>query len=422
VRIADHPLSNRDEVSQEWFHGGAKVKLMDRQSLLTKHDGTLPGCCRQRYVLFVPILIVQLLSACGESDGETADASIGGQGQVGGGSRGGNGGQLSQPRTSGVALGGNKATGGVSGAGATSAIGKGGQSSGGGGTSRPASGFRIIGYEESYTGNDLDRIQFDKLTHINYAFGLPNRDGSLEPVPNEAKLDALVQRAHLAGITVSLSIGGWNNGDDTAITAVAASPMARGRFADALFDYADEHDLDGIDIDWEYPASDEAANFTALMAELSTRFRPANKLVTIAAGGGAWIASGITQPSYQYLDYIMIMSYDDSGSTNHSSYDYATSGLDLFLETKGVPKSKVVLGVPLYSHPSYRSYAAIVAGNPAAAQVDEFGGQYYNGIPTIRAKTQLAMERGSGIMLWELSQDTNDSLSLLNAIYSVVHQ
>jgi GH18 family chitinase len=42
---------------------------------------------------------------------------------------------------------------------------------------------------------------------------------------------------------------------------------------------------------------------------------------------------------------------------------------------------------------------------------------YYNGIPTIKNKTQLAMKNAAGIMIWELMYDVADRKSLLNAIY-----
>jgi hypothetical protein len=58
-------------------------------------------------------------------------------------------------------------------------------------------------------------------------------------------------------------------------------------------------------------------------------------------------------------------------------------------------------------------------------------GQFYNGIPTIQAKTSLAMSTGGGIMAWDLSQDSHcptggctadaPDLSLLSAIYAVSH-
>jgi chitinase len=281
--------------------------------------------------------------------------------------------------------------------------------------------FRVVGYEESSTGNALSRIQFDKLTHINYAFALPNADGSLKPVPNETKLDAIVVKAHAFGVTVSLSFGGWNQGDDSTFHALASTQAGRATFADAVAAYVHAHQLDGADIDWEYPEAETAADYAALMALLSARLRPAGKLLTAAVGASPWIASGISQDSYQYVDYMMIMAYDDGSAPNHSTYAFAERSLDFWLTEKAVPASKLVLGVPFYSHPNYVSYSAIAAKNAAAAVLDTYDGEYYNGILTIRAKAQLALSRASGVMIWELSQDTNDSLSLLAAIDSVVN-
>jgi len=60
--------------------------------------------------------------------------------------------------------------------------------------------------------------------------------------------------------------------------------------------------------------------------------------------------------------------------------------------------------------------------NPAAANQDQLDTQFYNGIPTVQAKTALAMTSGGGIMAWDLSQDTHDAqLSLLSAIYNKSH-
>ena len=80
-----------------------------------------------------------------------------------------------------------------------------------------------------------------------------------------------------------------------------------------------------------------------------------------------------------------------------------------FWKSRGLPKAKTVLGVPFYSRPGYYTYAQIVAINPANANRDcvTVGGaqQCYNGLPTIRRKTQWAMANAGGIMNWELSQD-----------------
>jgi hypothetical protein len=66
-----------------------------------------------------------------------------------------------------------------------------------------------------------------------------------------------------------------------------------------------------------------------------------------------------------------------------------------------------------------------VEADPEAAYVDsiEYNGAeiFYNGIPTIQSKTQIALERAAGIMFWTLEHDAANELSLLQAIDAVVH-
>jgi chitinase len=47
--------------------------------------------------------------------------------------------------------------------------------------------------------------------------------------------------------------------------------------------------------------------------------------------------------------------------------------------------------------------------------------QIYNGIPTIQAKTRMAMGKANGIMFWALNHDAQGEFSLVNAIYQTVH-
>ena len=46
-------------------------------------------------------------------------------------------------------------------------------------------GFKSVGYMPSWAGN-VTTIQYSKLTHVNYAFVLPNANGSLQGVENPA--------------------------------------------------------------------------------------------------------------------------------------------------------------------------------------------------------------------------------------------
>ena len=76
----------------------------------------------------------------------------------------------------------------------------------------PTSDFKVVGYFPSWQGS-TDAVQYDKLTHINYAFLLPNADGTLKPLEGSQTLKALVQKAHAQNVKVGIAIGGWNGGD-----------------------------------------------------------------------------------------------------------------------------------------------------------------------------------------------------------------
>jgi hypothetical protein len=81
------------------------------------------------------------------------------------------------------------------------------------------------------------------------------------------------------------------------------------------------------------------------------------------------------------------------------------------------------MGVPFYARPEM-PYFKIVQADPNAAQTDTFEQDgtlhHYNGIPTIQAKTRIAMENVSGIMFWALDHDAQGELSLVEAIHETV--
>jgi chitinase len=282
----------------------------------------------------------------------------------------------------------------------------------------PEARFRVIGYTTAAIV--VDSIQFDKLTHINYAFLIPNEDGTFASLPNAWKLEQLVSRAHQQGVKVLISVGGW--GWDEQFEALAASPQHRATFVSELAAFVQQYSLDGADIDWEFPDPGQSAqNFLALMTKL--RQALPEKLLTIAAVALGETGAGIPAEVFPLLDFVNIMAYDGSGE-NHSSMQYAQDALDYWLG-RGLPPEKAVLGVPFYARPDGTPYYRLIQNDPAAANLDSFDYYgtllYYNGIPTMQEKTALALERGSGIMIWTLEHDVTGELSLLAAIYRTVH-
>jgi chitinase len=284
----------------------------------------------------------------------------------------------------------------------------------------PAEPFRIIGYV-SY-GDVVAAIPFDRLTHINYAFLIPNSDGTFQPLINAWKLKDLVAQAHANDVKVLISVGGW--GWDAQFEQVAASEEARATFVDEVMKIVDEYQLDGVDMDWEYPGPEpsSAQNNVLLMKELYDRLKPQGKLLTAAVAAHGSNSDGTLDEVFELVDFLNLMAYDGDG---HASMDYAVQSLD-YWSARGLPQQKMVLGVPFYSRPGEISYRKLVDADPAAAQQDEmdyFGRlNFYNGIPSIKAKTELALERASGIMIWTLAMDTfDDETSLLSAIYHTAY-
>ncbi len=278
--------------------------------------------------------------------------------------------------------------------------------------------FRVLAYVTEDTIPEL--IAYEKLTHINYAFLLPRADGTFRDVTNPWKLKKIIEMAHQRDVSVLVSVGGW--GLHNEFEAIAVDPALRAVFVQNLADYAEKYQLDGIDIDWEYPVAGLSdANYLALMRELRAAL-PAGILLTTAVPAYGDNAEGIPAEAFEVLDFANLMVYDMAHEA-HATLEMAEQALE-YWAGRGLAREKMVLGVPFYSRPGEVPYRKLVASDPAAAQVDrfEFAGamQYYNGIPTMQAKTHLALERASGIMFWALSQDATDEYSLLSAIHQVV--
>jgi GH18 family chitinase len=114
----------------------------------------------------------------------------------------------------------------------------------------------------------------------------------------------------------------------------------------------------------------------------------------------------------------------------HSPYANAVTDLNYFGTERKIPREKMNLGLPFYgygfgpeitSQPISMNYNEIVSKFHGSEVVDEWkmaNGMimYYNGIPTIKQKIELAKEKASGIMIWQLQGDARNRKSLLKVI------
>lgn len=294
---------------------------------------------------------------------------------------------------------------------------------------------RVIAYVPNWidVNSFSESIDYAKLTHINIAFENPiNAEGDLS---FNRKNQILIGRARTNGVKVLISIGGGAAASDKKLMARyfdLLTDAKRARFATKLADYVVRHQFDGLDVDIEGPSINK--DYGAFILELAAVLKPKGRLLTSALSKG-YGGSKVPNSVFEHFDFVNIMAYDGAGYWNsnapgqHSSFKFAQDNVAYWID-RGLPKSKAVLGVPFYGYgfgAAFRKgdygYSKILAMHPGAEKLDQVGNTiWYNGIPTIQAKTRYVVDEGlGGVMIWSLDYDVKGERSLLSAIYETLH-
>ncbi|KAH6656191.1 chitinase [Plectosphaerella plurivora] len=256
----------------------------------------------------------------------------------------------------------------------------------------PAS-FSHIAYFEAWNKErdclhmDVTDIDTKKYTHIHFSFP--------DVTPGDFKVDVsrwqkqFDMMKKMTGIKRIVSLGGWANSAELPnyyIMRQAVMAQNRGVFVANIVSFVNEHGLDGIDIDWEYPGAenlgegvppgeaDEGANYLETLKMLKRRM--GSKSVSIAAPASYWYLRGFPIKDIgAVVDYIVYMTYDLHGQWDHGN-KWATTGCpsgdclrshvnltetqtSLAMITKaGVPSKKVFVGIASYG----RSFKMAKAG------------------------------------------------------------
>lgn len=293
---------------------------------------------------------------------------------------------------------------------------------GGGGGGGGATSNRVVSYIPSW--NSGTSIPYSKLTHINVSFAVPNSTGGLAWPDNWAWIkNTVVPNAHANNVKVLIAVGGWMSDSPGAGIFDSAIKYHRGTLVNNIMSIVNDGNLDGIDVDFEYPGADITNEFTWFIQDLRNALG-SNRLLTaaVAANDSNGNAGNIQTATFGNFNFINIMAYDDSGS-NHATYAFAQNSLN-YWTGRGLPAEKAVLGVPFYGRGisnwgSSITYAALVGQNSANACQDSNGTYGYNGIPTIRSKGTLSRSYG-GAMFWEQSNDSTGANSLTTALSEAV--
>ncbi len=231
--------------------------------------------------------------------------------------------------------------------------------------------YVIVGYLGSHDWTKQP-VEAEKLTIINYAFAVPAASGELaslreRDIANLMALHAL--KSNNPALKILISIGGW--GGCRYFSDASLTDTSRARFADSALALVKLHDLDGLDIDWEYPGQvgannifrpEDKQNYTLLLKTLrqkldelaaSTGRTATNRyLLTTATGADAEFTRHTELDKAQaYLDYVNIMTYDiytgnDTVTGHHSTLHQSSKGKHARISSDEAVKLQIAAGVP----------------------------------------------------------------------------
>ncbi|GAU96035.1 hypothetical protein RvY_07538 [Ramazzottius varieornatus] len=277
------------------------------------------------------------------------------------------------------------------------------------------------------------------------------------------QLNAL--KASNPNLKILYSVGGWTL--TSQLVSMAATPSSRATFVQSAVTQLRKYNLDGLDVDWEFPSASDAPQYSALLTELRAAFdaegRQTGKqrLMLTAAlhllSDGGYSGSVLNKT----LDIANVMTYDMYGAWSPNQVGHQaplfkgpfgtpsalnTAQIMLDWAAAGVDKSKLAVGLPLYGRGWMSSSSQHGLGSPATGPITastyttESGSWPYFEIcskiasekatkvfdtniqaayaytntwwmgyddqQTIIAKTQWAKQNGfGGVYVWDLSTD-----------------
>ncbi|KAJ1949518.1 hypothetical protein EC988_004741, partial [Linderina pennispora] len=235
----------------------------------------------------------------------------------------------------------------------------------------------VVGYYPTWKRQAIAAVDISKYTHVNVAFAIPKEDGSLT-FEGDWFMESTVKELHGKNVKVLVSVGGWTGSNH--FSNILKSDDKFNRLVGSMAYYVKNYNLDGIDIDWEYPgrignecnaydATNDAPNFLRFLQALRTRFNSdfgsRTKLITLAVrvqpfdGPNGPLAD--VSEFAKVVDYANLMQYDLNGPWNpetgpNAPFDYQqgksapfsfTTAIDSWTNA-GWPASQLNAGLGFY--------------------------------------------------------------------------
>lgn len=233
------------------------------------------------------------------------------------------------------------------------------------------------------------------FTHYIYAFGEFNQNNNGVVINNTSLLSDLSNFKKVnPSVRVILGIGGSKR---EGFSEMAASASKREAFANSCKSIIKSYGLDGVDLDWEAPGTENGGH-TASPDDAQNYIEVVKKLREVL-GRDKWISVySLFSAAYidfkgmlPYVDFFNVSGYDLYGlqtynsRSHHSNLHKSNLNTEWCIETTinrhisyGVPPRKILLGIPFYAKyidvPKLNEDGEIKAGNMSAYQIPNYCG------------------------------------------------
>lgn len=333
----------------------------------------------------------------------------------------------------------------------------------------------IVAYWHGDTKN-LTKYPIEKLNKIIYSFlGLRGNKLVLTSEDSVQLSKMKNVKSENQELKILVSLGGW--GGCQTCSNVFSTSKGREEFSISVLKILQDYNIDGIDLDWEYPAlpslpghgysERDKQNFTLLIKELRNVLGQ-NFEISFAAGGFEKFLQNSVEWSLvmPLVDYVNLMTYDivngNSTETGHHTPLYGNKSqkesvdfVVTYLKNLNIPSEKIVIGAAFYGrifenvsdtqHGMYQSgkFKTYINHKDISKQINTANGyKYYydrkskatwaynkeknlfatfDDKKSIKAKTKyMQNQQLGGIMFWDLNGD-DYSDGLLDVIYDTLH-
>ena len=191
----------------------------------------------------------------------------------------------------------------------------------------PEDPFSVMAYYVAEKEYHPDKLPLGKLTHIIFSFtNVIDGEMKFRNEKSAEKLKMLVaQKKDHPHLKVMIACGGW--GAD-GFSDMAHTAENRAKFINSAIAFIEEFQLDGLDIDWEYPGIPAAGtkhrvedkqNFTLLMKGLKEQMNTLDRPQTLTFASAGWkryYDHIEVNEVMKYADYMNVMTYDQITATS----------------------------------------------------------------------------------------------------------